>query len=261
MKPLTPPETVDQKAVRLLKRQLDEINSIRPLNYHHPVWKAWRDTTMTVLQKYVGPSSQYLDTYRNLRFFGPPRMTLDLWGGGGGRLPADHVSHEDAVAYQKACDMSEVTLWAAIQHVDDFGVYVEEETPARRPGKKHGGTIQSGVHFHDQVSIAGNQVFATDNATQSIGQMGDVTGASLREIGELFGRSLELKGREILEGQAAIEGLTIEVRKPEAKRNWKSILEYGEKILTIISKATDIADKLAPYAPAIGVLMENAMRR
>jgi len=51
-----------------------------------------------------------------------------------------------------------------------------------------------------------------------------------------------------------------EVGKPEAKRNWKSVLESGEKLLGIAGKATDLAAKLAPYTPYVLTLLEQAKR-
>ena len=43
MEPLAPPESPDQKAVRLLNEQLKELESIRGLNDKDPVFKAWRE--------------------------------------------------------------------------------------------------------------------------------------------------------------------------------------------------------------------------
>jgi len=244
-------ETEEEKAIRILQRQLDEIKNLRPLNYHHPAWKAWRDTTMTVLEKFMGPSSQYLDTYRGLRFFGPARMVL------GRDVPIDFVSREDAAAYQKACDASEETLKVAIRHIEDFGIYEDEEAPTMKFGKKRRGTNQSGVHYHGSVSI-GNVAIAQDGSTQNIGHLGEVTGTSLSEIAHVFTQSDELTRREVKEGIVAIDTLNSEIQKPEPQRNWKSIFDYGQVVLTIADKATDLAHKLEPYKPAVAALVQSA---
>lgn len=252
---MSPTETDDEKAVRLLTRQLEEVKDIRPLNWRHPKFKAWRDTTMTVLEKFVGPNSTYLSTYRNLRFFEPPRM-ITVGFGGPPPPPPDYVSPEDAAAYQGACETSEETLRAAIRHIKDFGVYVEHlQAVSSRRGKAgstgHGG----GQHFYGPIK---NVAIAADNAAQNIGQVGDSTGASLKEIGELFQESMDLTRRQMQEGLAGIENLAVEVQKPEKSRNWKVVLDCGEKVLEIARKATDLASKLAPYTPAIVVLVEQA---
>jgi len=103
-----------------------------------------------------------------------------------------------------------------------------------------------------------NQAIATDNAIQKIGNMGDTIGASLKEIAEVFKQSEELSKREIKEGLAGIEALAVEIQKPEAKRNWKSVLDYGQLVLSIGDKATDLANKLVRYSPHITTLMEQA---
>jgi hypothetical protein len=88
--------------------------------------------------------------------------------------------------------------------------------------------------------------------------MGDNTGASLKEISDLLQQSEELSPREVKEGLAHIEAVAVEVEKPEAKRDWKAILQRGEAIVSLTNKATDLAAKLAPYTPAIFTLMEQA---
>jgi hypothetical protein len=103
-----------------------------------------------------------------------------------------------------------------------------------------------------------HQAIATSNAIQKIGHMGDNTGASLKEISDLLQQSEELSPREVKEGLAHIEAVAVEVEKPEAKRDWKAILQRGEAIVSLTNKATDLAAKLAPYTPAIFTLMEQA---
>lgn len=90
------------------------------------------------------------------------------------------------------------------------------------------------------------QAIATDNAIQNIGQMGN-TGTSLREIATLLDQSLDLTARQRLDGLRAIEAIASEEQKPEARRDWKSIVDWGDKLLSISAHATDVATKLAPH--------------
>ena len=147
-------------------------------------------------------------------------------------------------------------LKAAIREIEDFGVHVEDAKtrPAAKGRGRSGGVTQT---FNAPVSIQ-NLAIAADNAVQKIGHMGDETGASLKEIGELLQQSEELSRREVKEGLTHIEAVAVEVAKPEGKRNWKAVLERGKAILDLTDKATDLAKKLAPYTPAIMTLVDHA---
>jgi|GEM_PF-2294383 len=247
------PEHPDQKAIRLLNRQLEQLQDLRGLNYHDSKYKVWRDTTIRVLETFLGRESPHFVRFRDLRFFGP--MSIRPFRGGP-RLPPDYVSPDDVVAFRKACATSEETLKAAIRDIEDFGVYVEQASPApaARGRGRSGGVSQT---FHGPVNIQ-NQAIATDNAIQRIGHMGDSTGASLKEIADLLRQSEDLTPRQVREGLAQIESLAVEIQKPEPARNWKSVLDCGQAVLAIADKATDLAQKLAPYTPAIVALVENA---
>jgi hypothetical protein len=111
-------------------------------------------------------------------------------------------------------------------------------------------------NFYGSVEIR-NQAIATDNAIQRIGQMGDM-GASLKEIAELFQQREGLTKREVKEGLAEIEGLASEIQKPPDRRDWRSMLEGGEKVVAIAGKATDLTHKLAPHMHSIVGLVEKA---
>jgi hypothetical protein len=69
VKTLTPPETADQKAIRLLNEQLTALQRVRfGLNYKDPDFKAWRVQTASYLGRFLSPTSPYLDSFANLTF-------------------------------------------------------------------------------------------------------------------------------------------------------------------------------------------------
>jgi hypothetical protein len=245
-------ESPEQKAVRLLKRQLDELQTIRGLNYEHAEFKAWRDSTRIILDRYLGPQSHHTQRFGDTRFSGPPVIRTNFMRGP--RTLEDYISPEEVRAFEKACETSEATLRAAIRHIEDFGVHVEEVKPAGRGRSKSGSVSQN---FHGPVSIH-NLAIAADNAVQKIGHMGNEAGASLKEIAELLQQSEELSPRQVKEGLAHIEAVAVEVAKPEAKRDWKGVLASGQAILDLTNKATDLALKIAPHTPAIIALVEQA---
>ncbi len=234
--PVTLPESFDQKAVRLLTEQLKELGSVRGLSSGDPQFKAWHNTTISLLKRFLAPTSPHLESFIDIGFWtniypAPPGHERQLFVDG--------------------CRTAEASLRAVVKEIEEFGVHVEQH-PAK-PAAAQGGVHQN---FYGSVEIT-NQAIATDNAIQRIGQMGD-TGASLKEIAELFQQSEDLTKRQVKEGLAGIEALAVEVQKPEAKRNWKSVLDYGQTVLTIAGKAGDVAPKLAPYLPAIGDFVHNA---
>jgi hypothetical protein len=223
--------------MRLLKRQLDELQTVRGLNYENPIFKAWHDTTRIVLETFLGPDSHYTTRFRNTRFFSMVVEPFD-----GDEEFSEAVSANNGTAFRVGCE--------------DFGVYVEEAkpTPVGRGDGRRGGVTQN---FNGPVTFQA-QAIATDNAIQKIEHMGDTTGASLKEIAALLQQSEDLMPRQVKEGLAAIEGLAEEVQKPEPRRNWKAVFGYGEKVLEIAGKAIDLGEKLAPYTPAIAEIVANA---
>lgn len=222
---MTEAENQKQKAIRLLARQLEELEFIRGLNWDNPKFKAWRDSTKGVLERSLGKNNHHTSRFFGTRFYGE---------------------------FQSGCLVAHETLKAAIREVEDFGVYEEQTKPTINT--KSGGVNQN---FHGPVSIQ-NLAVAADNATQKIEQMGNKTGADLKAISDLLQQSEELSPRQVKEGLELIKAVAVEVSKPEAKRDWKSILEQGNAILKLANKATDLTDKLAHYTPAIIALMAQA---
>ena len=245
-------EDAQQKAIRLLNRQLEELQTIRTLNSsRNPKFKAWRDTTRGVLERFLGKENHHTSRFAGTYFF---TMVIDTNPFAG--APPGYVSPEDMMEFQRGCATAEETLKAAIREIEDFGVYEEQPkpAPARKGRSGSGGVNQT---FHGPVSIQ-TLAIAADNAIQKIEHIGDKTGASLKEISDLLQQSEDLTPREVKEGLAHIEAVAVEVQKPEAKRDWKAILERGEAIVSLTNKATDLAAKLAPYTPAIITLIDQA---
>jgi hypothetical protein len=245
-------ESPHQKAVRLLTRQLVELQLVRTRNYRHPDFKVWRDTTMIVLEEFLGPESHHTIRVRDTRFYGPvSRVPYGI------TIRPGYISPRDADAFMRACETTDASLKAAIQHVEDFGVYNAHAKPAASKAGRgkvgSGGVTQT---FHAPVTM--NQAIATDNAIQKIGHMGDETGSTLKEIAALLRQSEDLTPRQVKAGLSDIQTLAEEMQKPEAKRNWKAVFERGQSVLDITSKAIDLGHKLATYTPAIAALVANA---
>lgn len=164
-------ESPDQKAVRLLKRQLEELQTIRGLNYKHAEFKAWRDSTRSILDRYLGPEEHLSTRFRNLMFFGQTIIVPY----GGLAPPPGYISPEDAEAFRNACETSDATLRAAMRHIEDFGLYVEQpkSAPAGRGRTRTSGVSQS---FTGPVHLS--QAIATDSAVQRVGHVGNKTGVT-----------------------------------------------------------------------------------
>jgi hypothetical protein len=149
-------ESTNEKAIRLLKRQLEELGTVRALSYKDPRFKSWRDTTTRVLERFLGPTSPHTIRVRDTHF-----VTLIIrtnpWGGG---MPDNYISPEDAQQFQDACEVVEASLKAAIQDVEDFGVHVEQpQSATRRGGRGRSGGVRQ--TFHGPVTFH-NQAIATE---------------------------------------------------------------------------------------------------
>jgi len=170
--------------------------------------------------------------------------------------PPGYVSPEDLRAFQEGSSTAEETLRAAIREVEDFGVHIEESKPS--PSGRRRGTVAGGVsqNFHGPVNL--NQAIATGSAVQRIGRLGNKTGVDLKEISDLLQQSQDLSPNQVRQGVADVEALAAEVEKPEDKRNWRAVLDSGQRILEVAGKAVDLGTKLGQHLPAVAALMENA---
>ncbi len=246
-------ESPEAKAIRLLNRQLGQLQTVRGYDDDHPEFTAWRDATREILQKFLGKDSQFTTTFNGARFYGPSYMESDFPGVR--RRPEDFQKRIHAEAFQKGCAKVDATIRAAIRHVEDFGVHVEESKQTER-GRGRGGAINQ--NFHGPTHV--NQAIATDSAVQKIGRVGNQTGADLKDLSNLLQQSQDLSPNQVRQAVADIEALAVEVEKPEEKRNWKAVLDTGQKILDVAGKATDLAGKLGPYIATVVALIEAAGR-
>jgi hypothetical protein len=236
---MTTGESGQEKAVRLLNEQLEELQSVRGLNGLDSTFTAWFDTTTSLLKRFLSPTSPHLERFVDISFVAqiypaPPGFERGIFVDG--------------------CKTADATIRAVLREIEEFGIHIGQAKP-EGPRKGASGGMQQ--NFYGSVTFQ-NQAVATDNAIQKIGHMGDTTGASLREIADVFKQSEDLTRREAKEGLARIETLAVEVQKPAQKRNWKLVLECGQAVLAIADKATDLAHKLAPYTPHIVTLVEQA---
>lgn len=245
-------ESQEAKGIRLLNRQLGELqHTIRSLNNtDNPRFKAWRDTTRGVLERFLGKENHHTTRFVGTRFF---TMTVTAYGDYA--PPPGYVSPEDLRAYQEGSATAEQTLKAAIQEIEDFGVHVEEPKSAAGRGRGRSGGVSQ--HFSANTMHV-TQAVATDSAVQRISHLGNKTGADLKELSNLLQQSQELSPNQVRQGVADVEGLAVEVEKPEEKRNWKAVLEYGQRVLDLAGKAVDLGGRLAPYTPAVIELVDKA---
>ena len=239
----------ESAAIELLNDQLNKLMGVRSLNFKDPQFITWRSTVTDLFQGFLRPDSPHLITFRDLRFRGrvqARRLPFNYRG----PLPSETVSPEDVVKFQSDCAIAEGCIRGAMDTIQNFGIYSEEP---REKATMSGGVQQN---FHGPVTIQ-TQAIATDNAIQSIEHIGD-EGTSLKEIAALLQESMELRGREVQDGLKAVEGIASEIQKPQEGRNWKSVLDYGEKLLDIAGKATDLTAKLTPHLPMIAQLVHQA---
>jgi hypothetical protein len=132
-------ESPEAKAIRLLNRQLGELQTVRTLNAENPLFTPWYDATKTALDRFLGPDSHHTKTFSNIMFLDFPTLTSDLpFGGmqfGGMEPPPGHVSSEDLRVFREGCSSADATLRAAIRHVEDYGV----STSGKRSPRQRGG--------------------------------------------------------------------------------------------------------------------------
>jgi hypothetical protein len=250
------PKQADQQAsnaIRLLEQQLNRLNVIG--NHKDPQFTVWQDATTSLLQKFLSPDSPHLKTFSRIRFRSQTQVRALPYGYRGPVPGANSASPRDVEVFNHGRETARACIKSVVEEIQNFGIQSKTGTPLPPPEKASG--FQQ--IFKGPVTIQ-NQAVATDNAIQNIEQMG-TTGSDLKEIANLLKQSMELTGREQSEGLHAIEVIASEAKKPESSRDWRSIMDWGEKLTSVASKATDLTVKLAPYMPAIAKFVEEAAKR
>jgi hypothetical protein len=244
----------EQEAMTHLQNQIEALAQIRgkaeQAHASSPQFIQWKSHTTDLMTHYVSANSEHLRKFRSLSF-GSNIMLPDYPG-----VRHSGPRRDDIERFSSDTDVAVACLQGAIQHIKVFGLKQEEPTapakPARGRGVAQGGVTQ---HIHGNV----NQAIAAGRATQNVGQIGQ-SGNSLDEIMKLLQESYELNRRQMDEAFGAAQQLDAEVKKPEGSKNWKSIAEWGNTLLGIAGKATDLTEKLAPHLPWLTQLIEQAMR-
>ena len=201
--PIEPPEAT---AIRLLEEQLVKLAVVQTLDYKDPKFIAWRSTTTDLLQRFLRPDSSHLITFRDIRFLGYVQARRQPFGYRGAVPRAPLTSPLDRETFVRGCAIAEECIKGASEEIQNFGVYSEG---TRKTPQRERGNVQQ--NFHAPVVIH-SQAIATDSAIQNIGQMGTI-GPSLKEIATLFNESMDLTGRERLDGLKAIEVIASETQK------------------------------------------------
>jgi hypothetical protein len=234
-------ETDDQKAIRLLERQIDRLASIP--EFLDARFVGWFDTSRNLLAKLLGPTSNTLQMFDRISWSSTTKQTLSA-------NYADSVASVEAAKtharkiFNVARTSATALLNSGIEHVKEFGVYAQ-------PQPTSAATQTGGVHqnFYGNVTIQ-NQAIAADNAIQNVDQSSHV-GPDLREIRKLLSESLDITGKQFSEALQAIEKIASETRKPEKGRDWKSMATWATTLANVVSKAIDVGPKIGPHLATV----------
>ena len=243
----------EQEAITHLQNQLEALAQIRKnaeqAHADSPQFIGWKSHTTDLMTHYISANSEQLRKFRGLSFRSNV-MRLDWPGGRYHSGPR----RDDIEKFTSDADIAVACLQGAIEHIKVFGLKQEEPVAPAKPAPGRAGP-RGGItqHIHGNV----NQAIATGRATQSVGQIGP-SGNSLDEIVKLLRQSYELTRRQMEDAIGAAQQLDAETKKPEGGRNWKSIVEWGNTLLGIVGKTTDLTEKLAPHLPWITALIEQA---
>ena len=242
----------EQEAITHLQNQLEALAQIRKnaeqAHASSPQFIGWKSHT-TDMMRHFAAKSEHLSRFRALSF----RLNIMLSDYPGVRHSGP--SRGDLEKFASDADVAVACLQGAIEHIKVFGLKEEEPAASAKPARGRGAAQKGGItqHIHGNV----NQAIATGRATQNVGQVGP-SGNSLDEIVNLLQQSYELTRRQMEDAIGVANQLDAETKKPEVGRNWKSIAEWGNTLLGIAGKATDLTEKLAPHLPWITALIEQA---
>jgi hypothetical protein len=243
-------ETDDQKAIRLLERQIDRLVSIP--EFLDARFVGWFDTSRNLLAKLLGPTSNTLQMFNRISW--SPKTKQTLSSNYANSFASVEAAKTDAHSvFNVARTAATALLNSGIEHIKEFGVYAQ-------PQPTSAATQTGGVHqnFYGNVTIE-NQAIAADNAIQNVDQSSHV-GPDLREIRKLLSESLEITGRQFGDALQAIEKIASETRKPEKGRDWKSMATWGATLVGIVSKASDVAVRVGPHMMAVMQYIETGAK-
>jgi hypothetical protein len=135
------PNSLDiESVIALFSEQRDRLAEVRKLNYKHPDYKLWRDTTTNLFERFVSPKSAHAIRFRDLRFFGPSSLVpvRRIAYGYRGPMPnPDAISPADQQQFERACSEADNCILGAITEIRTFGVPGETGNPkSSRPGSK-----------------------------------------------------------------------------------------------------------------------------
>ncbi len=250
------PETTDQKAIRLLRQQIDRLNFIP--EFLDSRFVGWIDTTKNLLTRFLGAQSNTVQMFNRISWTPRTKQTLTAsYGELYNSAMADETHARDVFNNGRKAAIELIN--SGIEHTREFGADVqttrydlrrETATPAQS-----GGIHQ---HFYSNVTIQ-NQALAADNAIQHVDQSSNI-GPHLHEIKDLLMQSMEINGREVSEALQAVELIAVETKKPEKKRDWKTMLGLGAKLADVAAKALDIESKIRPHLTAVIQFIESGSK-
>ncbi len=243
-------ETDQEKAIRLLRQQIDRINTIPGFLDDRMV--RWFDTTKNLLTKFLGRESNTVKMFDHVSWAPKTKQTL----------ASDHQAAQGSIedAKKHAREVFNVArgqviqlLNSAIEQISEFGI-LSSDQPENRPPQT--GSVYN--TYHGAVTIQ-NQANATNKAIQHAALNG-TSGHDLTEITKLLQESMQLTRYEVRDGLKAVEDIVAELTKTETKRDSKTILERGNLLLSITTKMVELKGKLAPHLPALTSLVDQAAK-
>ena len=253
------PETNDQKAIRLLRQQADRLTFIP--EFLDSRFIGWFDTTKNLLTQFLGPRSHTLQMFDRISWSPRTKQTLvSEYDSFNSAWTSVKAAKEQARQVFDVARMTAVELLnSAIERIKEFGVETQtlhDSLPHETPASAQSGGIHQ--HFYGNVTFQ-NQALAADNAIQHVDQTSNI-GPHLHEIKDLLMQSMEINGREVSEALHAVELIAVETKKPEKKRDWKSMLGLGAKLTDVVAKAVDIESKIRPHLASVLQFIESGAK-
>src|ERR1700722_17192654 len=140
-------ESGQDKAVRLLNERLKELQGLRGLSGDHPDFKAWLDTTTSHLERFLAPTSPFLERFRDISFIS--------------QIYPARAGHDHSM-FVAGCNTADATIRAVLREIEEFGVHIGR-AKTNPPAKGRGNGMQQ--NFYGSVTFH-SQAIATDSAIQ-----------------------------------------------------------------------------------------------